>query len=285
MRDSLFVLRPDAAEPVKLNHSSIKLTTKQTVAFFDFVVDFAQLRNLSANPATAMLLQDPALQNSKLLQLAPDAFGPDCALSLNWPESQRVPGGAFAVSIKDKSKAEQCLQEVLTFFPETSVTDLNGHKYYSFPTKKNEMFSPSLILADGYLLVGIDAAQIDRVRQSISNDETLQNSPAFASAREAYRSANQVFGYLDIRTIFERGYPTVSQILSFSVNFVPGLSDAIDASKLPDTETIAKHLQPIVYSQSHLPDGYLVESSGPITMNQAVLLGAGIGSFFGPKAD
>ena len=64
---------------------------------------------------------------------------------------------------------------------------------------------------------------------------------------------------------------------------MPGVSDIIDGSKLPETETIARHLQPIVYGQTRLPEGYLVESSGPITMNHAFLIAAAAGaSLFKP---
>ena len=70
------------------------------------------------------------------------------------------------------------------------------------------------------------------------------------------------------------------QVIVFGAAVVPGASAIIDASKLPETETIAKHLQPIVYNQIRIPEGYLVESSGPITMNQAVFLGVAAGAWF-----
>lgn len=286
IRDSIFVLRPDPPDMGNLSHNSIKLTTKQTTAFFDFVLNFNQLSQLGSNPALAPALQGSPLQNSKLFQLAPEAFGPECAVTLTWPAGQSKPEGALALAVKDPDKAGQCLQEVLTLFPETTVTDYAGLKYYSFPTLKRAFATPTLTLTEGFALIGLDAAEIDRVHQAIKSGDTLENSPAFVSAKETYRSANEVFGYLDIRAIFERGYPTLSQIVRFSANFMPGVSDIIDASKLPDTESIAKHLQPIVYSQTRLADGYLVESTGPITMNQAVLLGAGAGAyFFKPPAD
>ncbi len=286
IRDSIFVLRPSPPDTGNLSHNSIKLTTAQTTAFFDFVLDFTQFAKLGENPALAQALQGSPLQNSKLFQLAPEAFGPDCAVVLNWPAGQSKPEGVLALAVKNAAKAEQSLQEVLTLLPETTVNDYAGLKYYSFPTLQKAFATPTVTLTDGFALVGLDAAEIDRVHQAIKSGDSLENSPAFLSAKETYRSANEVFGYLDIRAIFERGYPTVSQIVRFSANFMPGMSDIIDASKLPDTETIAKHLQPIVYSQTRLADGYLVESTGPITMNQAVLLGAGAGAyFFKPRAD
>lgn len=286
IRDSIFVLRPSPPEAGNLSHNSIKLTTPQTTAFFDFVVDFTQFAKMGQNPAVAPALQGSPLQSSKLFQLAPEAFGPDCSVVLNWPAGQSKPEGVLALAVKDAAKAEQSLQEVLSFLPETTVNDYAGLKYYSFPTLQKAFATPTLTLTDGFALIGLDAAEVDRVRQALKSGETLENSPAFVPAKEPYRSANEVFGYVDIRAIFERGYPTVSQIVRFSANFMPGVSEIIDASKLPDTETIAKHLQPIVYSQTRLADGYLVESTGPITMNQAVLIGAGAGAyFFKPRAD
>jgi hypothetical protein len=57
---------------------------------------------------------------------------------------------------------------------------------------------------------------------------------------------------------------------------MPDLKKNLDVSKLPKAETIAKHLPPIVLSQKRTTEGTLVESSGPITMTQFLLLvGAG----------
>ena len=116
--------------------------------------------------------------------------------------------------------------------------------------------------------------------QSFKTGGTLEKSPIFAPALSAYRAANEVFGYADSKVIFERGFPMLRQVIVFGAAVVPGASAIIDASKLPETESIAKHLQPIVYNQIRIPEGYLVESSGPITMNQAVFLGVAAGAWF-----
>jgi hypothetical protein len=280
IRDTIFVLRPNPPDVGSLSPAALKITTKNTTAFFNFVVDFAQIFRAADNPALAPLARVPALQNSQLPRLIPEAFGPDCAIALTWPEGQFKPEGALAVTVRDPAKAEACLQEVVTLFPETTVSDQAGLKYYSFPSLQSAFALPTLTLADGFLLVGLDAAEIDRVRQAIQTNDTLENSPTFASVRETFRSANEVFGYVDAKAVFERGFPFVRQIVTFGAAMMPGMSDIIDSSKIPDTETIAKHLQPIVYAQTRLADGYLVDSSGPITMNQAVLLGAGAGASF-----
>ena len=87
--------------------------------------------------------------------------------------------------------------------------------------------------------------------------------PSSRTALSAYKTANEVFGFVDSRKLFERGFPMLRPVIVFAAAVVPGASAIIDGSKLPETESIAKHLQPIVYSQTRIPEGYLVESSGP----------------------
>ena len=67
------------------------------------------------------------------------------------------------------------------------------------------------------------------------------------------------------------------------------MSDYVDLGKLPETETISRHLSPTVLSQTYNPDGCLLESVGTFTFGQAaaVVLGGSVGaatSFF-PKAN
>jgi hypothetical protein len=58
---------------------------------------------------------------------------------------------------------------------------------------------------------------------------------------------------------------------------------SVDASKLPPPEIITKHLSPIVSSQRYDRDGYVAESVGPITLDQAAI-GFAILSSFGASA-
>jgi hypothetical protein len=275
IRDAIFVLRPNPPEAGRLTHEAIKLTTKNTTAFFDFVLDFAQLTQAGkAAPLPA------ALQNSRILELLPQAFGPDCAASLTLPENALIPQGVLALTVKDSAKAAETLQEMVGLFPETSVSELSGQKYYSFPALQTALVTPTVTLTDKYLLIGRDAGEIESIRQAAGSGDTLENAPAFVPARDAYRSANEVFAYIDTRVVFERSFPYVRQILPFTVQVVPGLREVIDPAKIPDTETIARHLSPIVFSQSRLSDGYLVESTGPFTLQQAALIGAAVGASF-----
>lgn len=279
LRDSVFILRPSPPDAGNLTHAAMKFTTKDTTAYFDFVTDFRQVSSLSTNPALAALQNSPTVQNSRLPQLVPGALGPECAVSLFWPAGQLKPEGFLAVQVRDAAKAEECVQEILAQFPETSVSDEGGIRTYSFPALQTSFSNPSLALTKDFLLIGLDAGDIPRALQATAVD-SLEKSPVFAPVLPAFRSANEVFGYVDSKKLFEGAFPMLRQVAVFGAAVMPGVSEIIDSSKIPETETIARHLSPIVYSQTRLPDGYLVESSGPITMNQAIILGAVAGSPF-----
>ena len=62
----------------------------------------------------------------------------------------------------------------------------------------------------------------------------------------------------------------------------PALGQKIDVAKLPPAEAITKHLSPIVMSQRYTGDGYLSESVGPVSFNEAALglSGALVGGYF-----
>ncbi len=98
----------------------MKLTSSRTIAYFDFVLDFSQYANIAANPAVASLLSSRGVQDLRLFQLFPEAFGPECAVNISWPGEKMKPEAFLAVQIKDQAKAEEALMSVLALFPETN---------------------------------------------------------------------------------------------------------------------------------------------------------------------
>ena len=162
---------------------------------------------------------------------------------------------------------------MLAIFPQASLTESGGTRYFSLPSLQSAFANPTIALLEGFLVLGVDPEELSQALQSFKAGETLEKSPVFAPALPAYGAANEVFGFANSKLIFERGFPMLRQIIVFGAAVVPGASAIIDGSKLPETETI-------VYSQIRVPEGYLVESSGPITMNQAVLVGGAVGAWF-----
>jgi hypothetical protein len=56
---------------------------------------------------------------------------------------------------------------------------------------------------------------------------------------------------------------------------MPSIGKMMDINKMPKPETISRHLPPIVLSQKRTTDGTLIESSGPVSMSEFLLIGAG----------
>ena len=283
IHDSIFILRQNPPDVGALNHEPMKLTSNTTIAYFNFLLDFKQYTQSAANPLLGAILRNPAAQNSPLLSLIPEAFGPECAVNISWPGEVMKPEAFLAIQIKDPAKAEEALRETMILFPESTVTEEGSARFYNFPALKTPFANPTVTMAEGYLLVGIDPGDLRRAVSALKGADTLEKSDAFAPALPAYRTANEVFGFVNIKSIFERGYPMLRPVLIFGTAFMPGASDIIDSAKLPQTEAVAKHLQPITYSQIRKKNGYLVESTGPITLNQAIVLGASAGSYMMPR--
>jgi hypothetical protein len=60
-------------------------------------------------------------------------------------------------------------------------------------------------------------------------------------------------------------------MLLMAAAFMPAIARSVDLSKIPSPEVITKHLSPIVSSQRYDRDGYVAESLGPITLDQAAI--------------
>ena len=63
----------------------------------------------------------------------------------------------------------------------------------------------------------------------------------------------------------------VRPMLIMAAAFMPKVAETVDLGKLPAAEVIARHLSPIVMSQTYQGDGYMTESVGPVSIYQAAL--------------
>jgi len=282
LRDAVFILRQEPPEIGKLTHQGIQFTTAGTLAYFDFLFRLDSLAEI-ASPWMAGLPAAPD-GSSVGLESLPLAIGNEAAVIVDWPAESIRPGVALTVPIKDPVIAESLINRFSALLPETTVRDVNGLKFYGFPSLRSAFLNPTLAMGDGFLVAGLDVPDVEAALAGREKPETLEGSAAFAPALPIFRAANETFGFLDSKAVFERAFPALRQIIVFGAALMPGVDEIVDASKLPATETISKHLTPIVLSQSRFPDGYLVESAGPVTMLQVAAAAAGGGTaFFGPS--
>jgi len=268
-RDALFLMRKAAKPAENLTHKTARFTGGATVVFIDFLARFSGLPALLEKA-----LADAAPQASivEFAGLAAAAYGPECALVVNWENGQMTPSGVLAVEIRNQEKADEALKKLISFFPETRIVDDQGILLYSIPSVSNPLATPTLTLTDRFLLFGIDASSVSRAARAAGPE--LVGLPAFAPALPAYHSANEVFAFVDTGAIFERAYTALRPVILFGAQVMPAAADMIDTAKLPATETISRHLPPVILSQQRLEDGVLLESSGPITASELAIAAA-----------
>src|SRR5205807_9774259 len=133
--------------------------------------------------------------------------------------------------------------------------------------------TPTIALSKQVMIVGLDSVSVETAVKRWANP-----SSAFASAA-TYKDAERLvppptdaFVYIDTALLYTRLDAALRPMLLMSAAFVPSISDYVDVSKLPPTETVTKHLSPIVSSQRYDGDGYVTESIGPVTLDISIAL-------------
>ena len=272
-RDAIFVLRPSREDSLpKLTHPAMALTTQDTTAFFDFALNFAAIQSLVEGLAEAY--PRAAALAGPLAEAATQIYGPECALVANWPDGNMAPTPLLAMTVKDEARSSDFLAQTIGSVPGAIRQDFKGNTVYSFPAGYTSL---SVAQNNGFLLLGMSPEALFQAGEIKTGGGTLRDAPDFKNAVSAFESANEAFCYIDTRTVFTRVYNSFVPVIRFGAAMMPDLKKRIDVSKLPKAETIAKHLPPIVLSQKRTTEGTLIESSGPVSMTQFLLLsGAGV---------
>lgn len=286
IQDVLFIrtLKP-LPMPPRLTTGELEFTNVHTIGFFEFAFDWDRLKpdeklgSAPGTPAAAIALLD------QLHHEARDAFGSQAAVVVNWPDGAMRPQAGLVIPAQDRAKAQQFIEQTLASFTgQASIAKEGDTSIYQFDSAGGGLFHPSLALVDSYVIAAVDANDLQGILASRRDNTTLAKNPRFAKESSFFKSANRGFGYIDAAAIFEQSYGKLRPVLQFAAAVSPSQSDLWDLSSLPETANITKHLNPIVYSQRAITEGLVLESRGPITINQAAALLFGLGWQFGASA-
>ena len=271
-RDAIFIQRKQSPPVTRsLKHEAMKLTSEKTTLFLDFALNFEALPGWvesmsSENPQTAAIAKP-------LAEAAAASFAPDCAVMANWAEGSMAPSPLLSVLIKNGDRARDALAQVTQLAPGATVQKMDSIDLYIIPTQYGTL---AIAQNDLFMLAGMDPAFVTQVAKGPTGEKTLMESAPFQPALGIYESANEGFCYIDTPTTFERLYSNFVPVLRFGALVMPSIGKMMDINKLPKAETISRHLPPIVLSQKRTTDGTLIESSGPVSMSEFLLIGAGV---------
>jgi hypothetical protein len=205
------------------------------------------------------------------------AFGPGMGAVLNWPQADAQPSTLLAMDVRDAATAKNFV-EAFAGAPPWTREDKDGVSVYQSPPGSEFIsISPCLALADHFLVIGFSAPEVlAGIEQLKTGKAVIAAQQAFVQASKTVGAPTAAFGYLDLKTLFERSYGMLRPFIAMSLAFAPDSAKYIDAGKLPGTAAISKHLSPAVYSQAVSVDGTLIESVGPLTFND--VLGVALGA-------
>ena len=259
-RDAFIVLRPGSSQPAApLAHEAMALTTPETTIFANFVLNF------SALPGWVESLAEGYPEISQTLapitRLVADGYGPECAIISTWAEGAMFPSPQLAMKVKTPDS------NLVSQIPGASVQTIGNQQVQVIPSSYTSIAAAQ---NQSFLLFGTDPKTVAESLETHS--KTLQDSPLFRDARSAYRNSNEGFCFIDTRTVFERTYGSLLPGIQMSAALLPQLNNQIDVAKLPKPETLGQHLPPIVFSQMHTADGIRLESSGPLSVSQLLVL-------------
>ena len=118
------------------------------------------------------------------------------------------------------------------------------------------------------------------MKRSLGHTSELADSQTYKTAARGLPAPSNFFAYLDTAVLYSRLDASLRPILMLAAAFKPSVASNVDLAKIPSPEVITKHLSPIVTSQRYDRDGYVVESLGPITLNDAAIgIAAGLLTF------
>jgi hypothetical protein len=185
----------------------------------------------------------------------------------------------FALPVIDVSKAGKIVEAMAGVDEDSGWvrTEKDGVRYFAMQSPAGLIsIMPTIALSDRIMIGGLNAAAVEEaMKRSRSATSELAEQQTYKTAATLIPPPTNFFAYIDSALLYARLDATLRPLVLMAAAFVPGVSEYVDIDKFPAPETVTKHLSPIVSSQRRERDGYVSESIGPMTLNQAAV-GLGI---------
>lgn len=294
LRDTIYDLAPGhRSPPATLGMTALPLASTDTLFFATGVLTFPDHLDLPAADASgasaapgaaglASLRELAAMLDAHGLKLADlrAAFGNEGALQLDWAANSAQPRLLASLDVRDSAKAGKFVDNLTnTLDAEAAwqVSHADGLTFHTLASPGVSFVSPTLTLTDKHLVLGLNPPEVhDAARREKTPAPNFTGSETYKAALATVSKPNEAFAYLDSKTFFERAYGALKPFAMLGTAFMfPQSGDYVDLAKLPDAETISKHLSPAVLSESSDDAGILLESVGSFTYGEAVVAVAG----------
>ena len=279
IRDVLFLGMPKLETSAALNRASLTLGTKETFFYL------AMLLNLGENMETLNQFATLGGVVQKVFQdlaasgiVAEDwkaAFGLELGALADWPSSAQWPSLLLTLPVLDMAKAGKII-EAFTHADEGAIwtqTEKDRVRYFSKQSVATLVaITPTIALSERNLIAGFNPVSVEEaIKRSAGSSSELADSQTYKAAERLLPAPTNFFSYVNTALLYSRLDASLRPMLLMAAAFMPAIARSVDLGKLPSPEVITKHLSPIVSSQRYDRDGYVAESLGPITLDQAAI--------------
>jgi hypothetical protein len=279
IRDVLFLGMPKLENNATLNRSSLTLGTKETFFYLAMLLNLGEkmetLNQLAALGGMVQKVFQDLATNGIAAEDWKAAFGIELGALADWPSSAHWPSLLLTLPVRDLAKASKII-EAFTRADEGSIwtqTEKDGVHYFSKQSVATLVaITPTIALSDRILIAGFNPVSVEEaVKRSAGNSSELADSQTYKAAERLLPAPTNFFSYVDTALLYSRLDASLRPMLLMAAAFMPAIARSVDLGKLPSPEVITKHLSPIVSSQRYDRNGYVAESLGPITLDQAAI--------------
>src|SRR6266513_3011182 len=277
IHDVLFLGMPKLEHETKLTRSSLSLGTKETFFYLSMLLNLGEkIDTLNQAAAFAGMKVFQALADSGIT--ADDwkaAFGLELASLADWPSSVHWPSLLLTLPVTDAAKAGK-ITDALIRADEGAIwtqTEKDGVRYFSKQSAASLVaITPTIAVSNRILVAGVNPVSVEEaMKRSGTGSAGLSDSSTYKAAERLLPAPTNFFSYVDTALLYSRLDASLRPMLLMAAAFVPAIARSVDLGNLPSPEVITKHLSPIVSSQRYDRNGYVAESLGPITLDQAAM--------------
>ena len=212
------------------------------------------------------------------------AFGIELGAVADWPSSAHWPSLILTLPVRDTAKAGKIIEAFIRADEGANWTQTEKDTVHYFSKQSAATLvaiTPTIALSDRILVAGFNPVSVEEaVKRSASSSSELADSQLYKAAERLLPAPTNFFSYVDTSLLYSRLDASLRPMLLMAAAFMPALARSVDLAKIPPPEVITKHLSPIVTSQRYDRDGYVAESLGPVTLDQAAI-GLAVLSGFG----
>jgi hypothetical protein len=287
IRDVFFLGAPKSPPSPELTRNSLKLGTADT---FLYIAALLNPDRLAFDQGSGGLplgswwqkLFDVASRSGLTADDWKAAFNLEASALADWPQTAHLPSIVTLLPVKDPARALKIAELLPKAFDEDATwrkTEKDGVRYY-YMQSPVALFAitPTIAISNEQMIIGLDSVSVEaamtRSQSGARSTTALSDSSTYKTASRSVPAPTTAFVYIDTALLYSRLDAALRPMLLMSAAFMPAIGEYVDVTKVPPTEVVTRHLTPIVLSQRYERDGYVTESTGPISLEAGLALPA-----------